>query len=241
MLIDRLQNAPTMGERITFYRAFLNIAATEKARSVLKVMLKGGNPSGSEGVTSTAKIKNTLPTGLVSASVPLRVKDRFEIVTRLLILGDHEAPKLLAALEKTETGDEAKRYAYAAKAGIATADGKAKYWTDYTTNKEISESWIEASLGPFNSLHHSEVTLKYLDEALAELPNLKRTRKIFFINNWLAAFIGGQRSEEALAIVNKFLADNPKLDNDLRLKILENVDLIERAVKIRAKYAPKKT
>ena len=61
-------------------------------------------------------------------------------------------------------------------------------------------------------------------------------RKIFFVNGWLAAFIGGQRSEEALAIVNKFLADNPNLDSDLRLKILENVDLIERAVKIRSKY-----
>jgi len=52
----------------------------------------------------------------------------------------------------------------------------------------------------------------------------------------LGAFIGGQRSAEALAIVNKFLADNPGLDNDLRLKILENVDLIERAVNIRRKF-----
>ena len=41
----------------------------------------------------------------------------------------------------------------------------------------------------------------------------------------------------ALAIVNKFLADNPNLDRDLRLKILENVDVIERAVKIRGKLA----
>jgi hypothetical protein len=52
----------------------------------------------------------------------------------------------------------------------------------------------------------------------------------------LGAFIGGQRSEEALAIVNKFLADNPDLDRDLRLKILENVDIVERAVKIRRKH-----
>ena len=78
--------------------------------------------------------------------------------------------------------------------------------------------------------------MPYLERALAELPNHKRTRKIFFVNGWLGAFIGGQKSEAALAIVNKFLADNPNLDNDLRLKILENVDLIERAVKIRAKY-----
>ena len=65
--------------------------------------------------------------------------------------------------------------------------------------------------------------------ALQELPNHKRNRKIFFVNGWLGAFIGGQRSEEALAIVNNFLADNPKLDRDLKLKILENADVIERA------------
>jgi aminopeptidase N len=149
-------------------------------------------------------------------------------------LGDPEAPKLLADLEKTETSDDAKRYAYAARAGIGTVENKAKYWNDFVNNKEISESWIEAAFGPFNSIKHSELTLPYLQRALQELPNHKRNRKIFFVNGWLGAFIGGQRSEEALAVVNKFLADNPNLDKDLRLKILENIDVIERAVKIRA-------
>jgi aminopeptidase N len=169
--------------------------------------------------------------------ISLKTKDRFDIVTRLLILGDPEAPKLLADLEKKETSDEAKRYAYAAKAGIANAENKEKYWNDFINNKSISESWIESAMGPFNSVRQSDLTLPYLERALAELPSLKRNRKIFFVNGWLGAFTGGQRSEKALAIVNKFLADNPDLDRDLRLKILENVDVIERAVKIRAKYA----
>jgi aminopeptidase N len=72
---------------------------------------------------------------------------------------------------------------------------------------------------------------------MSELPNLKRHRKIFFVNGWLAAFIGAHKSEEARAIVNKFLAENPNLDKDLRLKILENIDLIERAVKIREAFS----
>jgi aminopeptidase N len=71
---------------------------------------------------------------------------------------------------------------------------------------------------------------------LAELPNHKKNRKIFFVNGWLGAFIGGQKDEKALEIVNKFLADNPNLDKDLRLKILENVDVTERAVKIRKTF-----
>ncbi|MEP7076877.1 MAG: M1 family aminopeptidase [Acidobacteriota bacterium] len=214
LLIEKMQNAPTLGQRITFYRAFLNIASTTNARNMLKGML----------AATTSK------------SIPLKTKDRFDIVTRLASLGDPGAPKLLADLEKTETSDDAKRYAYAAHAAFETKENREKFWSDFVNNKDISESWIEAAMGPFNSIRHDDLSLPYLQRALAELPNLKRNRKIFFVNGWLGAFIGGQKSPEALDIVNKFLADNPNLDNDLRLKILENVDVIERAVKIRNKF-----
>ncbi|MBX3265721.1 MAG: ERAP1-like C-terminal domain-containing protein [Acidobacteria bacterium] len=247
---DKMRTAPTLGQRITFYRAFLNVASSENARSMLKAMLSeppasaGGQPDEREnhpvGEAPTPLLRKEgsqkdVGTPAVPA-IPLKTKDRFDIVTRLLILGDPDAPRLLAELEKTETSDDAKRYAYAARAGIATAENKAKYWKDFTENKEISESWIEAAFGPWNSIRHSELTLPYLERALKELPNHKRNRKIFFVNGWLGAFISGQRSEEALATINKFLADNPSLDRDLRLKILENADLIEWAVKIRARY-----
>ncbi|MBX3288977.1 MAG: hypothetical protein KF855_06485 [Acidobacteria bacterium] len=248
MLIERMQNAETQGRRITYYRAFLNVASSENARKVLKEILtaetqsrgetKGGNASVNERAGRAPE--GTLPNGRVSAFVPIRTKDKFDIVTRLIILGDPEGEKLLAELEKTETSDDAKRWAYAARAGIATAENKAKYWKDFTENKDISESWIEAAFGPWNSIRHSALTLPYLERSLKELPNHKANRKIFFVNGWLGAFIGGQRSEEALNIINKFLADNPNLDNDLRLKILENADTIERAAKIRRKFNSQK-
>ena len=248
LLIDRMQNASTPGQRITYYRAFLNIASSENARRIMKLILKGSVPPAVAGGTNTMQkpareqgrnIRRpgyALPNGQASA-MSVTTKDRFDIVSRLIILGDPDAAKLLNDLEKIETSDEAKRYAYEAKAGTATADSKAKFWNDFINNKDISESWIEAAFGPFNSTRQSDLTLPYLEKALTELPSLKRSRKIFFVNGWLGAFIGGQKSEEALKIVNKFLADNPNLDNDLRLKILENVDLIERAVRIRKKFS----
>ncbi len=230
VLLDRLQHAPTAGQRITFYRAFVSMASTDKGREVLKEMLAQGSSGGQRPADALQASR------LRSDGIPLRTKDKFDIVTRLIILGDPDALKLLETLEKSETSDDAKRYAYAAKAGFATPENKAKFWSDFTANKDISESWIEAAFGPFNNIHHADLTLPYLERALAELPNHKRTRKIFFVNGWLGAFIGGQRSKVALDIVNKFLDQNPNLDRDLRLKILENVDLIERAVKIRSKY-----
>ncbi|HEV7699266.1 MAG TPA: M1 family aminopeptidase [Pyrinomonadaceae bacterium] len=236
VLLDRMQHAETPGRRITFYRAFVSNASTEKGKAVLKQMLAQSTQPRVSVPTAVAGGSATQAGSPRSDAVPLRAKDKFDIVTRLTVLGDPDAPKLLADLEKTETGDDAKRYAYAAHAAFGTVENKAKFWNDFVNNKDISESWIEAAIGPFNSIRHADLTQQYLGRALAELPNLKRTRKIFFINNWLSAWIGGQRDEKALNIVNKFLADNPTLDNDLRLKVLENVDVIERAVKIRKKY-----
>ena len=216
VLLDRMKTAETLGQRVTFYRAFLNLASTDAGKNALKDVLNG-----------KLEIKG----------LQLKTKDKFDIAARLLVLGDKDARQILDDLVKTETSDEAKRYAYAARAGVATTENKQKYFADFTGNKEISESYVESAVTAFNSARQADLTQPFLENALRELPNLKRTRKIFFVNAWLAAFVGGQKSEKALAVVNKFLADNPDLDRDLRLKILENLDVIERSVKIRRRFA----
>jgi aminopeptidase N len=53
---------------------------------------------------------------------------------------------------------------------------------------------------------------------------------------WLNAFIDGQQSPQAQAVVLDFL-HSADLDKDLRLKILEVEDELDRTVKIRGKYA----
>jgi hypothetical protein len=94
---------------------------------------------------------------------------------------------------------------------------------------------IEESLAPFNTVEHERVTAPLVAAALRELPKLKRERKIFFVNNWLAAFLGGQTSPEALATAKRFLRE-AKLDPDLRRKVLEELAGLERTVRIRRKY-----
>jgi aminopeptidase N len=214
-LIEKMLNEPTLAKRLTFFRAFLSVALTEKARRILKDILSGE---------------------LQIRDFKLRTLDKFELVTRLAILGGGAAPALLENLNKNETSDEAKRYAYMAGAGFRSKDTKAKYFSDFLSDKDISEDWIASSLYSFNNEKHSQLTLPYLERALTELPNLNRDRKIFFVGGWLDAFIGGQKSAEALNLVNKYLAANAKLDTDLRLKILEAVDGLERTVNIQRKF-----
>jgi aminopeptidase N len=114
---------------------------------------------------------------------------------------------------------------------------KKRYFESYTSDAKLPESWIEASMGPFNSIQEAELTLPFLDASLGELPRLKRTRKIFFVNGWLSAFIGGQCSPQAQTIVQTFLERERALDRDLRLKVLEVSDNLERCVRIKKRYA----
>ncbi|MBA2341161.1 MAG: ERAP1-like C-terminal domain-containing protein [Pyrinomonadaceae bacterium] len=215
MIASRMMNAESAGLRITYFRAFQSVATTDAGRTQLKKILKGE---------------------MFVPNLTLRSRDRFDIITALLAQDDRDAPALLEAQASADTTDDARRYHFAARAATPDAVNKKKYFVAYLNDTKLAESWIEASVNPFNSLRQSNLTLPYLDAALRELPKLKRTRKIFFVNNWLAAFIGGQRSAEALAIVQKFLSEN-SLDPDLRLKVLEAVDGLERTVRIRSKYA----
>jgi aminopeptidase N len=168
----------------------------------------------------------------------LRSRDRFDITRALVAADDARAPELLKRQGEADKTDDARRYAYAAGAAAPAAAVKQRYFGQLVGDGGLAESWIEAGLGPFNTPRQSALTLPYLEPALKELPALKRTRKIFFVNGWLAAFIGGQCDERAASAVRDFLAGAPALDRDLRLKVLEASDGLERCVRVRAKYAP---
>jgi len=95
------------------------------------------------------------------------------------------------------------------------------------------------SLRPFNSWNQSAFTKGFLKRALEELPAIKRHRKIFFLGAWLSAFIEGQNtfdtSAEAQNVVQDWLAEK-EIDPDLRLKVLEVSDSLDRTVAIRQRF-----
>ena len=215
-LQERMMKAESLGLRITNFRAFQSVAMTDEARALLKKILRG---------------ELSIP------GMQLRSRDRFDIITALMVRDDAEALSLLEEQSKADKTDDARRYAYAALAARRDAATKKKYFDAYRGDAKLAESWIEASVNPFNAAGQAELTLPFLEPALSELPRLKRTRKIFFVNGWLAAFIGGQCNERALAIVQNFLSREQALDRDLRLKVLEVVDGLERCVRIKQRYA----
>ncbi|MGE5793339.1 MAG: M1 family aminopeptidase, partial [Bacteroidota bacterium] len=210
-----MTGAAEKGQRITYFRAFVGAATTDDARAALKSLLAG-----------TREVPG----------VALSSRDRFRIIERLLALGDPEAESLLAAQAQADRSDDGRRYAYAAAAARPDPGAKRREFDRWREDPALAESWIDDSLAPFNTVEHAAATLPLLEAALGELPKLKRERKIFFVNNWLAAFLGGQQSAQSVATVKRFLRE-AKLDPDLRRKVLEQLDGLERTVRIRRRFS----
>jgi aminopeptidase N len=211
---DQMRHSQSVDMRITWFRALRGVAETEKARGELKDMLSG---------------KLQVP------GIELRPLDRWNMVASLIALNDPEAGAVLAAEEKRDPSGDGKKYAYMVKAAEPKAEVKKTYFDEYLHDASRPEDWIEQSLGSFNYWNQPELTLPYLRPALDALPQVKRERKIFFLLGWLNAFIGGQQSAAADKEVHEYL-DTAAMDKDLRLKILEVVDELDRTVKIRARY-----
>jgi aminopeptidase N len=65
---------------------------------------------------------------------------------------------------------------------------------------------------------------------------VQRNRRIFFLGNWVSATLDGQRSASALAAVDVVLKRRAALPRDLREKVLQARDELERTVAIRRAY-----
>ena len=212
-LYDGMLKSADLSLRIAYFRAFRHVAKTAKARGRLKDVLGG---------------KTTIP------GFEVKPVERWQIIGALLARNDEEADTLFKQEKQRDTSDDGRKYAYLAEAARADAATKKRYFDDYLHNRDVSEDWVQASLPLFNAWDQEALTKPYVKAALAALPQMKRERKIFFVLAWLDAFLGGQTSQEALEEVKEFLRDD-KLDADLRRKVLEAMNELERTVRIRAK------
>ncbi len=215
---NRMLHSSQPDMRIIWFRALRGVAETAQGRGELKDMLSGK---------------------LIVPGIELRPLDRWNIVTTLVALDDADASVILAAEQKRDPSGDGLKYAYMAVAARPDGSTKKQYFEGYLHDSSRPEDWVEQSLGPFNYWNQSELTLPYLRSALDALPQVKRERKIFFVLGWLNAFIGGQQSPEAQTQVRDFLK-TASLDPDLRLKILEVSDELDRTVKIREKFSSAK-
>jgi aminopeptidase N len=211
---DRMLNSASPDLRIVWFRGLEAIAETPQGLAQLKDILNG---------------RRAVP------GVDLRPLDRWTVVTTLMAHGDLEAETIFSAERQRDPSGDGQKYAYAAEAARPDAALKRQYFNDFLHNPSRAEDWIEQSLYAFNYWNQSDLTAPYLPRALEALPQIKRERKIFFLMDWLTAFIEGQKSPEAETQVYAYL-NSGGIEEDLRLKILQAVDELDRTVAIRRKF-----
>jgi aminopeptidase N len=238
---DDIALSGLLGRIEAAFRRYLNDAQRDALAVAVERALLEPSATGSRKLLLTRAFIDLAwsPTGLdelkrLLADPQLASRDKFRIIQRLTLRADPQAPALLVTQAAADPGDDGRRYAYAA--GAASPAAKPALFKAFLDDPALPESWIEAALGSLNAPEQAALTRPMLGEALARLPELKRKRKIFFVGNWLAAFVGGQNEPGALAEAEAF-AQRGGIDADLRLKLLEAMDGLERAVRIRKKFA----
>ena len=211
---QQMLQSPDPNLRVVWFRALQGLAETPAGLARLKDLLNG---------------RVTIP------GIELRSLDRWNLVAALVALDDPDAPDFFNSERLRDPSGDGMKYAYAAEAARPDPETKAKFFAEYLHTDSRPEDWIEQSLFTFNYWNQSELTAMYLQQALDALPDIKTDRKIFFLLNWLDAFIDGQQSPDARNQVHRYL-DEAKIDRDLRLKILETVDELDRTVTIRHQF-----
>jgi aminopeptidase N len=182
-----------------------------------------------DGVRTLDALLDSTTFGSDSIGLPTR----WAIVTRLLALGAEGAPGRFDALRTADRSAEGARHAFAAWAARPNADIKREYFQRYFADTTLNEDWATASLASFNESESESLTVGYLRAALDSLPWIQQNRRIFYLSAWLNSFVESRHTRQALEIVRLFLAERKDLGQDIRLKVLQSVDELERVVAIR--------
>jgi len=158
-------------------------------------------------------------------------------LTELLAIHQPEKSEVIIAeqLARTENPDNRRRLEFIAPSlSPDTATRDAFFASLAQERNRTTESWVLDALA---NLHHPSRTAhaeKYILPSLELLEEIQATGDIFFPANWLSATLQNHHSTAAIKTVETFLAAHPDYNSQLRMKILQAVDLPNRANAVRA-------
>ena len=231
-VIDRLLSAAEQRQIVPELEALawsaLRSSRRHDARSVWKRALVGWS--------RTEQGHARLHALLFSHRRDLDFADEFAIAGALVAGGRIGVVRAASALTRDGGSNEHRLVVHCLQAAEPRAERKREVLTRWLADTPPPDHWIDAALPYFNHPAHAALTLPVLRRALEALPVLAARHKIFFVNRWLASCIGGQRSEDALAVIRGFL-DRSALAPDLRLKVLEPAYALERDIAVRKRWA----
>ncbi|WP_439184686.1 M1 family metallopeptidase [Carboxylicivirga taeanensis] len=98
------------------------------------------------------------------------------------------------------------------------------------------EAWVQNALAYLHHPLRTNQSINYLPNTLQMLEEIQRTGDIFFPIGWLHNSFKGHASKQATEAVKQFLDNHPNYPQHLKLKVLQNIDITQRAAEIKEKY-----
>jgi aminopeptidase N len=214
--VDRLgagMRSPTLSEQLD---SFLLEQVRRRPSGLEQVWIQGlialaRTEEGLRALEATALGRRRVG-GLVSPAL------RAEAAVMLVARGAWSGAMALRAVASTSANRTPLRMQIAA--AQPGARSKREVFGAWHDARSLPDAAIVAGLDVFNHPAHAEATFPLLAPALRRVPTLYRQRKIFFVNRWIFAFVGGQYSARARQVVRRSLA-SLKLEAPLRRKLLE--------------------
>lgn len=161
----------------------------------------------------------------------LSEEDKVALAYELALKFPEKAEKILTKqIEQTQNPDRKERVAFVKPALSNTIQVRDAFFESLKEEKNREhEAWVLEAL---SYLHHplrSESSAKYLLPSLEMLKEIQLTGDIFFPQRWLNTTFEGHTRCEEVEIATKFLDSHKDYPSYLKNKILQAIDMSERA------------
>lgn len=223
---DRLLRAEALEE--TLWQALANVgSAGQKGAYFNSLVDVTSTESGLAELADIWRMNRDIP------GLPLQEQQYINLAETLALRGVADAEVMLEVQQtRISNPDRLDRFRFMRPALSQVPEQRAEFFLSFSAlENRRQESWV---LDAARLIHHplrAETATPLIRPALMLLEEIQLTGDIFFPLRWLNATLDGHSSVQATAIVQQFLHEHPDMQPQLRAKLLQAADGLQRAAR----------
>ncbi|MCF2489022.1 M1 family aminopeptidase [Dyadobacter sp. CY347] len=211
---ELLNKTTDKGIKKSYFRTFKRIAVSQNAYT---------------------KMESLWNSTLVLKDLTLSEEDKISLAYELALRGTGDVKGILQAqLDSTKNPDRKARMQFVIPSLSQNEKERDAFFESLKKpeNRE-KEAWVLDGISNLNHPLRSASATKYLRPSLELLQEIQLTGDIFFPTRWTNATFSGHSSKVATDIAAKFLNEHPNYPYFLKNKVLQAVDIPQRAVRLK--------
>lgn len=216
VLFNMTVSGETQSIRSSFFESFYRLATTPEGLAMVKGIWDGNMEMQQLDIGESDYIQ-------MAYELAIRLPDESELILKL-------------QADRINNIDRKERFNWVAKALHPETQMRDDFFQSLKNSANRSnEPWVLEGL---RYLHHplrQDESVKYINESLELLEEIKSTGDIFFPKRWLDNTFGGHQSPAAADAFRNFMYKHHDMPQDLKNKILQAADLLLRAEEVQQK------